>query len=125
MVWSSSFFRQIYFRWLIFLRAFLGQIPMSILSFVSIYVVLDLPETDTSHWRSKLRRVDFYGATFLISSLFFLLLGLHNGSSVSWTSPITILETSLFQPLFAVFLLVERKYAAEPFAPPRIMFDRK
>lgn len=83
-----------------------------------------MPEKDLTHWKTKIKRVDFLGALFLMSSLLLLLLGLDRGSNTSWYSAATIIESALFQPLFAIFLLVEKNYAVEPFAPPRIMFSK-
>lgn len=41
-----------------------------------------LPKTETTNWKSKLRRVDFLGAFILVSAVFTLLLGLDRGSNV-------------------------------------------
>lgn len=86
--------------------------------------VLKLPKNGSSHWRSKLRRVDFLGAFVLVSAVFTLLLGLDRGSNVSWKAPVTIASLCLSFPLFVVFVCVELKIAAEPFAPGRIVFEK-
>ena len=107
-----------------FHRAFLGQVPLCVLAFVSVAIVLKLPKTEDSDWKTKLRRVDFLGALALVCAVFALLLGLDRGSNVSWSAPVTIVSLCLAFPLFALFMLVELKVAAEPFAPGRIVFER-
>lgn len=104
--------------------AFLGQAPMCLLAFVTVALVLKLPKRDSSHWKTKLRRVDFLGAFVLVCAVFTLLLGLDRGSNVSWSSPITIASLCVSLPSFIVFVLVETRFAAEPFAPGHIIFER-
>ena len=86
--------------------------------------VLHLPKLDDSHWKKKLRRIDFLGAAILVSAVFTLLLALDRGSNVSWKSTITLASIGASIPLFAVFILVEMKVAKEPFAPGHIIFAR-
>lgn len=109
---------------LIYFRAFLGQAPVCLSAFVAVAMVLNLPKIESSGWKSKLRRVDSLGAITLICAVFLLLLGLDQGSNVAWTQPITIASLTLSIPLFTTFVVIEQKYAAEPFAPGRIIFDR-
>ena len=85
---------------------------------------MKLPPPDKDHWKAKLKKVDFPGAAILIFAVTALLLGLDNGSNVAWGSPFTITCLALVIPAFAIFLLVEFKYASNPFAPSRIIFDR-
>lgn len=109
---------------LIYFRAFLGQAPVCLLAFVAVATVLKLPKIESSGWKSKLRRVDFLGAIALICAVFLLLLGLDQGSNVAWTQPVAVASLVLSIPLFAAFVVIEQKYAAEPFAPGRIIFGR-
>lgn len=97
---------------------------MCLLAFVTVALVLKLPKRDSSHWKTKLRRVDFLGAFVLVCAVFTLLLGLDRGSNVSWSSPITIASLCVSLPSFIVFVLVETRFAAEPFAPGHIIFER-
>ena len=60
----------------------------------------------------------------MICAVFALLLGLDYGCNVSWRSPITIASLSVSLPLFVLFVVIEEKLAAEPFAPKRIIFER-
>ncbi|KAL8714626.1 MAG: hypothetical protein Q9220_001574 [cf. Caloplaca sp. 1 TL-2023] len=104
--------------------AFLAQAPMCALALVSVSLVLHLPKKETVAWKTKLARVDFLGAFILVSAVFTLLLGLDRGSNVSWSIPVTIASLSVSFPLFALFVLVEQRFASEPFAPSRIIWDR-
>ena len=107
-----------------FNRAFLAQVPMCALAFVSVAVALKLPKVESSGWKAKLRRVDFLGAFVLVCAVFTLLLGLDRGSNVSWSATMTIVSLSVSFALFIFFVIVEQKFAAEPFAPGRIIFER-
>ncbi|MCJ1281916.1 hypothetical protein MMC26_001239 [Xylographa opegraphella] len=104
--------------------AFLGQFPLCVLAFISVFFTLKLPKTESSHWKTKLARIDFPGALVLVSAVFTLLLGLDRGSNVSWSAPISIVPLCLSLPLFILFVFVEHNYAAEPFAPGHIIFER-
>ena len=104
--------------------AFTGQAPLCLAAFVATGILLKLPKRDRAHWKAKLRRVDFPGAFVLVTAVTFLLLGLDQGSNVSWKSTLVIACLAVSIPLFGVFVLVEQKYAAEPFAPGRIVFER-
>lgn len=105
-------------------RAFLGQVPLCALAFVVVALVLKLPKTESSDWKTKLKRVDFLGAFVLVCAVLTLLLGLDRGSNYSWKAPVTIISLCLSFPLFILFTLVELKIAAEPFAPGRIVFEK-
>ncbi|KAI9706649.1 MAG: hypothetical protein M1836_003658 [Candelina mexicana] len=94
------------------------------LAFTSVFFVLKLPKTDDARWKIKLRRVDFLGAVILVTAVFTLLLGLDQGSNISWRAPIAIACLCISFPLFAIFVLVEMKVASEPFAPGHIIFER-
>ncbi|KAL8725694.1 MAG: hypothetical protein Q9166_007208 [cf. Caloplaca sp. 2 TL-2023] len=104
--------------------AFLAQAPLCALAIVSVSLALHLPKQESVGWKKKLARVDFLGAFVLVSAVFTLLLGLDRGSNVSWSIPIAIVPLAISFPLFILFGLVEQKFAAEPFAPFRIIWDR-
>ncbi|BDD64118.1 hypothetical protein MPDQ_000539 [Monascus purpureus] len=104
--------------------AFLAQVPLCILAFAAVAIVLQLPTQEDSHWKDKLRRIDFLGAIVLIGAVFGLLLGLDRGSNVSWTMPLTIVSLSVSAILFVSFVFVEIYLASEPFAPGHLIFDR-
>lgn len=104
--------------------AFILQGPLCLAAFLSVLYVLHLPETDDSHWKKKLRRIDFLGAAILVAAVFTLLLALDRGSNVSWRSAITLASLGSSIPLFIIFVLVEVRVANEPFAPGHIVFSR-
>ncbi|KAI9766621.1 MAG: hypothetical protein M1840_006432 [Geoglossum simile] len=104
--------------------AFLFQPLPTLTAFISVYFVLDLPKLDDSHWKDKLKRIDFIGAFVLVSAVFTLLLGLDTGSNVSWARPLAYGSLSASLALFTVFIIVEMRIASEPFAPGNIIFDR-
>lgn len=104
--------------------AFLGQAPLCLLAFITVGLLLKMPKTDESHWKAKLRRVDFLGAFVLLLAVVALLLGMDRGSNVSWSDGYTIVCVCGSVPLFILFVLVETYVAAEPFAPGRIIFER-
>lgn len=86
--------------------------------------MLKLPARENTHWKTKLKRVDFLGAVVLVGAVLGLLVGLDRGSNVSWTMPLTIISLSLSAFFFVLFVIVELYVAAEPFAPGRIIFNR-
>ncbi|KAI1268484.1 major facilitator superfamily domain-containing protein [Xylariaceae sp. FL1019] len=96
---------------------------ISVVSILGVYCVLDLPQTDHSHWIKKLRRVDFIGGLTLGAAVFVLLFGLDNGSNRGWDKTITIVPLAIAPALFVLFVVVEGKVAKEPFAPRHVIFD--
>ena len=94
------------------------------IAFIAVTFVLKLPKQEHTGWRSKLKRIDFPGAFALVAAVTFLFVGLDNGSNVSWSSPLTITFLAISVPLAGAFILIEQKYASEPFAPGRIIFER-
>ena len=105
-------------------RTFLAQVPLMFLAIIFVIVLLRLPEKDHSEWRSRLRRVDFPGAVLLVASVTLLLYGLDHGSNVSWNHLMTIVPLAIVLVLLALLLLVEAKYAQEPFTPGHVIFNR-
>ncbi|CAJ2510039.1 Uu.00g059390.m01.CDS01 [Anthostomella pinea] len=103
--------------------AFAGQCPIALLAFIAVFSVLHLPRTDHAHWSTKVLRIDFLGAFTLVSAVFLLLFGLDNGSNAGWSQRITVVPLALAPLLFAVFVLVEVRVAAEPFAPGHVILD--
>ncbi|KAJ5784566.1 uncharacterized protein N7503_009778 [Penicillium pulvis] len=104
--------------------AFLLQFPICILAIIAVSFMLKLPARENTHWKAKLKRVDFLGAVVLVGAVLGLLVGLDRGSNVSWTMPLTIISLSLSAFFFVLFVIVELYVAAEPFAPGRIIFNR-
>ncbi|KAI5287700.1 hypothetical protein KEM54_005809 [Ascosphaera aggregata] len=104
--------------------AFLAQGPMCLVAIMTVSLWLHLPPRDESHWKEKLRRVDFLGALTLVLTVFCFLLGMDRGSNISWTLPLTVLSLAASVVLLVVFFLVESYLAVAPFAPGRIIFDK-
>ncbi|KAL9129668.1 MAG: hypothetical protein Q9217_001947 [Psora testacea] len=104
--------------------AFLAQAPMCGLAIISVGLALKLPQKEVVDWKTKFRRIDFLGALVLVAAVFTLLLGLDRGSNVSWHSIIAIASLCVSIPLTAAFLMVEFRFASEPFAPYRIIFEQ-
>ncbi|KAJ5774202.1 hypothetical protein N7457_009098 [Penicillium paradoxum] len=104
--------------------AFLAQFPLCIIAFIAVSFFLKLPPRESTHWKTKLRRIDFLGAVVLVGAVLGFLIGLDRGSNVSWKLPLTIASLSVSAVLFVVFILVEIYLAAEPFAPGHIIFNR-
>lgn len=104
--------------------AFLGQGPLCLIAFVAVFWGLNLPKLDGSHWKDKLKRIDFLGALILLCAVVSLLSGLDRGSNVGWNDMFTIAALCASIPLFVIFAFVEIKVASEPFAPGHIIFEK-
>ncbi|KAI1384605.1 MFS general substrate transporter [Hypoxylon trugodes] len=103
--------------------AFAGQFPIAMVAWLAVFFVLNLPRIDHSHWTAKVLRIDFLGAFVLVAAVFALLFGLDNGSNEGWDRSWTVVPLALTPLLFGLFLLIETKVAAEPFAPGHIIMD--
>ncbi|GJN68833.1 hypothetical protein PLIIFM63780_000981 [Purpureocillium lilacinum] len=104
--------------------SFLAQAPLCTIAWLAVYFVLDVPRPDQSHWLQKIRKVDFLGALVLVLAVVALLVGLDSGSNLGWSHLITVLSLALAPLLFALFVLIEVRFATHPFAPGHIIFDR-
>ncbi|KAG9243238.1 major facilitator superfamily domain-containing protein [Calycina marina] len=104
--------------------AFLGQAPLCLIAILVVYFVLDLPKFEDTHWKKQVCQVDFLGAISLVVAVATLLVGLDQGSNVSWSDKVTIACCCTSIPLFLIFFFVEMKIASRPFAPGRIIFNR-
>ena len=104
--------------------AFISQFPLCAIAFISVSYFLHLPEIEDSHWKDRVKRVDFPGAVVLVAAITTLLVGLDNGGNISWTAPLTLSCIGISLPLFIGFVVIEEKYAAEPFAPGRVIYQK-
>ncbi|KAJ6500918.1 MFS general substrate transporter [Mycena sanguinolenta] len=100
------------------------QVPGIIIAFITVSFALHLPQTETSDLKAKLKRVDFSGALSLVFCVFFLLFGLDRGGNIAWNDKYTIAALSVFALFLVLFVLLELVWAAEPFAPKRIIAHR-
>ncbi|MCJ1349432.1 hypothetical protein MMC31_007672 [Peltigera leucophlebia] len=102
--------------------AFLMIVPFSILSSILIFLTLPKP---VSNSEATWKRIDFLGAFTLITTLILLLLALNSGGNiVPWTHPLVLISLPLSLLFFAIFIYVERYYAAEPIIPLHLILDR-
>lgn len=104
--------------------AFWGQVPLCLIAFVAVTLLLDMPRLEESHWKQKLRRVDFLGAILLLVGVVTLIFGVDRGGNVSWSDKSTLIPVIVSVPLLALFTINELFVAQEPFAPGRIIFER-
>lgn len=103
------------------IRSFIAQFPLCAVAWLAVYFILDLPPMMRDHWVNKLRRIDFLGAFTLILTVIALLVGLDCGSNLGWSHLMTIVPLALTPVFTAVFLFIEIKVAAHPFAPGHII----
>ncbi|KAI8977830.1 MFS general substrate transporter [Trametes punicea] len=104
--------------------AFLVQVPLTTLAILSVGLGLKLPRSPSGDLRAKLARIDFLGAATLVVAVFTLLLGLDRGGNVAWRDRITIASLSASVVFLVAFIVVELRWAREPFAPKRIVVNR-
>lgn len=103
--------------------SFIGQTPLCVVAALIVYFALDLPPPSSDRVLAKIRRVDFLGAVTLVGAVFALLFGLDAGARGGWTQRTTVLALGVAAPaLLAVFVYVEARVAAHPFAPGRVVF---
>ena len=105
-------------------RAFLIQVPATLIAIIAVSIALDLPKAPISDFRVGLKRVDFKGAITLVFAIFFLLFGLDRGGNISWGDTLTILSLAVSSVMFLAFVVIEFKFASEPFMPKRIIINR-
>lgn len=88
---------------------------------VSVFLHLPPTEQFPTTFKTRLYRVDFFGAFVLVVAVLSFLIGLDNAGNLSLTSPLVTGSLSIALVLFVAFMYVESYVAAEPFAPPRII----
>lgn len=106
-------------------RAFLIQVFLCLIAIASVGLLLHLPKRQSEiPWRKQLPRIDILGALLLIMTIFGILFGLDRGSNVSWRSLLTIGSLCAAVPLSIAFVVVETRFAIEPFTPGHVIFDK-
>ncbi|KAL5313521.1 hypothetical protein ACEPPN_017941 [Leptodophora sp. 'Broadleaf-Isolate-01'] len=108
--------------------SFLGQCPPTILALALVVWKLDISLKEDgprqSHL-SKLKRIDFLGATFLSLSIVCGLLVLDlGGQRMPWTDPMVLGLFSASTASLSLFVLVEGFFAKEPIFPLRLLLSR-
>ncbi|RMY56376.1 hypothetical protein D0865_03680, partial [Hortaea werneckii] len=103
--------------------AFYIQVPFIVLSGVAGSLTIKLPTKESD--RSRIRRVDFLGAFFLVATLVLLLLGLNSGGNiVPWNHPLVYVSLPLSAVCLALFIYIEDRVAPEPIIPVRLLLNR-
>jgi len=103
--------------------AFLIQLPLIAVSAILVAFTVKIPVKEKN--TSRIKRVDFLGATLLVSTLVLLLLGLNSGGNiVPWTHPLVLTTLPLSGVCLLVFIYVEDKIASEPIIPVRLLLNR-
>ncbi|KAF0362327.1 MFS general substrate transporter [Gigaspora margarita] len=105
--------------------AFLINIPLGVITFISVIFLLHLPSPTGSFW-SKILRIDWCGAFTLVVATILLLLSLNwAGTKYEWNDPIIIILLCLGCIGYIIFILIEAKFAEEPIAPLYLFKDLK
>ena len=103
--------------------AFLIQVPFILLSAIIIFFTMDIPVKESD--KSRIKRIDFLGATTLVAALVLLLLGLNSGGNVvPWKHPLVYVSLPVAGVLLAVFVYIEDQIAKEPIIPVRLLLGR-
>ncbi|KAI6833710.1 putative major facilitator superfamily transporter [Hortaea werneckii] len=103
--------------------AFYIQVPFIVLSGVAGSLTIKLPTKESD--RSRIRRVDFLGAFFLVATLILLLLGLNSGGNiVPWNHPLVYISLPLSAVCLGLFIYIEDRVAPEPIIPVRLLLNR-
>lgn len=100
------------------------QLPFAIAAITFIFFTLHLPGKESKDFREQLKPIDFAGAVTLVLTIFFLVFGFDRLGSYSWSDPWMAGSLAASFVFACVFLVVELKFAKEPFVPKRIMLDR-
>lgn len=104
--------------------SFMGQAPLCFIAIIAVYFVLEMPPRDQDNWVTKLGRIDFAGAFTLIAAVISMSVGLDSGANLGWSNLRTIISLAITPVLFGIFILIEMKFASNPFAPGHIIFER-
>lgn len=117
--------------WLGWKYVFILQVPLALIVGSALWIFLNLPEGSPglgaagSEFKDKLKRVDFLGAFFLVSSLMLILTAASMGGkqlAYSSKSFISLVFVSLI--LLAAFIYTEARVSKEPIIPMEIMVER-
>lgn len=104
-------------------KAFLIQVPFTVVSGIMIFFTVKIPVKHSS--KSALKRIDFFGAAALITTLVLLLVGLNSGGNVvPWNHPLIYTTLSLSFISLLLFIYIESKHASEPVIPVKLLLNR-
>ena len=104
-------------------KAFLIQVPLTILSGIVICFTVKIPVKSSD--KSALKRVDFLGAATLMCTLILLLIGLNSGGNVvPWNHPLIYTTFPLSFISLLLFIYIENSHASEPVIPVKLLLNR-
>lgn len=110
---------------------FILQVPLAIVVACAIWMFLSLPEglpglgSANSEFRVNLRRVDFGGAFFLVSSLMIILSAATlGGKQIAFSSVTFVFLVVLSTSFLAGFVITEVYFAKEPIIPMKLMVEK-
>lgn len=110
---------------------FILQVPLAVLVGIAIYFNLNLPAgspglgASGTLFKMKLKRVDFLGSFFLVSSLMMILVAASmGGQKIKYTSPLFAGLIIVALILLAAFIYTEKNISEEPIIPIETMLDR-
>ncbi|MCJ1450788.1 hypothetical protein MMC28_001122 [Mycoblastus sanguinarius] len=104
-------------------KAFLIQVPLTVVSGLLVFFTVNIPVKQSE--KSAIKRIDFLGATTLISTLVLLLLGVNSGGNiVPWNHPLVYVTLPLSFISLVLFIYVEDRHASEPVIPVKLLLNR-
>lgn len=110
---------------------FILQVPLAIIVASAIWIFLTLPEglpglgAPNTEFKDNLKRVDFAGAFFLVSSLMIILSAATlGGKQIAYSSGTFIFLIVLSAALLAGFVITELYISREPIIPMELMAER-
>lgn len=99
------------------------RVPFTVVSGIMIFFTVKIPVKHSS--KSALKRIDFFGAAALITTLVLLLVGLNSGGNVvPWNHPLIYTTLSLSFISLLLFIYIESKHAFEPVIPVKLLLNR-
>ncbi|KAI9293851.1 MFS general substrate transporter [Neoconidiobolus thromboides FSU 785] len=113
---GGAFSEGLSWRW-----AFYINIPICVITIAIILFFLKLPKTN-ENFLKKFQRIDYLGASSLIIANTCLVLALNwGGKDYSWDSFRVVFTIIIAVIMFAIFIIVEIRYAIEPIVPGYVL----
>ena len=104
-------------------KAFLIQVPLTILSGIVICFTIKIPVKYSG--KAAIKRVDFLGAATLMTTLILLLIGLNSGGNVvPWNHALIYTTFILSFISLLLFIYIESNHASEPVIPVKLLLNR-
>ena len=108
-------------RWIFYIN-----LPISAISFIFMFLFLNVKYQPNKTWKAALARVDYVGNFLFVASILCILLGLTwGGTTYAWSSVRIVLLLVLGFLGWAAFHIYElTPYCKEPTIPPRLFSNR-